>query len=497
MTHHHRRTVRLLLTFTAALCLFTGAIHKPAAAIDGPADNLACQAAGGPILGTIANVTGVCDKVSDNTVSVVKGAWKGVWDSVLGEFINAGKDIAKWMIRTTLEMALLGPSVDLEATGLFGEGAEHATLPGMLVWLGLVFAAGGMMWQLGKMAVTGQMKYAGQALSGWVENALLTGFGLTFIVLLLRLGDQITEGLVQGTFGNSGAAYDRIVAVMIPAGIANPAGVAGVVLVLLIIGFIQLILIFLRQSAIPIQCMLLPIAGAGRVGGDATRKWAPRLITSILVVIAYKPILAMILCVGFAEFGKSETLAEWLRGVATLVLAVLAPGPLTRLFTPFGEEVGAGLASGGAVGAVASAGAFVATKGTSGGGGEAAEPASAAEQARRVEQTMPRSYRDGGQEDPGGRGEAAEQAGRNDASQANGTVPQAAGAADQSATAGTSGTAGSSGAEGGDGDVGGTGGDGGTGGAGGTGGGGLELELLDGVNSTAGPAPGTGVEGLP
>ena len=108
------------------------------------------------------------------------------------------------------------------------------------------------------------------------------------------------------------------------------------------------------------------MAGGGRVGGDATRQWAPKLITSGLVIVAYKPTLAIIICTGFAEFGHSKTLAEWLRGCATLVLAVLAPGPLTKIFAPFGAAVGGGMAAGGASGALGAAAGYMA----GGGNGE-------------------------------------------------------------------------------------------------------------------------------
>lgn len=431
-----RRLIALLLALTA----FLGVMGAPPAAADGPIGNgveIACKIGSGPILGSILDKVAdedLCDKVGDATEKAMKQAWKAVWDSVLGDVIRSAIDVGRWQLKKVLTVALLGPSLNLEETGLFG---ENASLAGMLVWLGWVIATFGLMWQLGKMAVTGQMKYAGQALVGWVQNALLTGIGLTIVAALLKLGDVMTVGLVDKVF--DGVPYERIVKVLLPAGVLNPILMLGVVQVMLIVGFIQMILIFLRQSAIPIQCLLLPIAGAGRVGGDATRQWAPRLITSIFVVIVYKPILAVIICTGFAEFGHSQTLVEWLRGVATLVLGVLAPGPLTKLFAPLGAEIGAGLSAGGAMGAAASAGAYIG--GRSGGsdkGGDSdggAEPTSAVEHARYVEQTMG-SQRSG---EPDSRGEAVVHASR---TEAGAKVPAQAGAGNAAAGAETGAAAG-------------------------------------------------------
>ncbi|MEV5774235.1 hypothetical protein AB0L49_23745 [Streptomyces antimycoticus] len=474
-----KRLVALLLALIAAVAVSIGPAPPAVADEGGPIDfigEFGCEAVGGGLIGPLIGKNDLCDKVGDKAEKAVKEAWKAVWDSVLGDVINAAKDVTKWIIKKVLTVALMGPSVDLAGTGLFG---EDATLAGMLVWLGWVIAAFGLMWQLGRMAVTGQAKYAGQAMAGWVQNAMLTASGVAIVAVFLRLGDAMTTGLVNKSFDNSGKAYEQIVAVLIPKSIQNPVMVLGVVAVLLLVGFVMMIMIFLRQSAIPIQCLLLPIAGAGRVGGETTRQWAPRLITSIFVVIAYKPIVAIIICTGFTEFGKAHTLAEWLRGVATLILAVLAPGPLTKLFAPLGAEIGAGLASGGALGAAASVSAMVGRGGDGGPGGSGdAEPTSAVQHAQHVAQTMPRSYQDGESGQSSGDAEAAAPVPPQTAAAQQ---PKQAGAADAGAAgAGTAAGAGAGAGAGGAGAA--AGGASGTAAAGAAGPAGLAIQVLDGVN---------------
>ncbi|MEV6179950.1 hypothetical protein [Streptomyces sp. NPDC052015] len=477
-----------------AVLMVAVAMPQPAAADDGPigsgvealCDVTATTTAPG-LIGNIVTGGGVydmCDKLGSKVDAEVKEAWKGVWDSVLGDVINSAADVTKWLIKKVLTVALLGPSVDLEATGLFG---KDATLAGMMTWLGLLIASAGAMWQIGKMAVTGQSKHVGRAMLGWLESTFLSAVGVALVATLLIAGDALTTGLVNATFNNDGKAYEQIVAVMVPVGIKNPVTLLSVVLVLLVIGFIQLILVFLRQSAIPIQCLLLPVAAGGRVGGDATRQWAPRLITSILVVIAYKPILAVIICVGFSEFGHANTLAEWLRGCATFILAILAPGPLTRIFAPFGEAVGAGLASGGVGGALGSAAGYFAGRpgkdGDDGDGGAGARPTSAVEHAAFVEQSMGR--RGSGGDGEGGR-DAQAQAARNEA----GARVPAQSAPAEGATAGAgAGVAGSSGGAAGGQAAGTSGAAAGAGGAA-AGGAGIAIQVLDGVNNTVQGASG-------
>ncbi|MBD9701341.1 hypothetical protein IHE56_04385, partial [Streptomyces sp. ID01-12c] len=443
-----KRLAAVLLTLIAVLAV---ALAPPAAADEGDGGLIGgvveatCKAGGTGIINSIVEATtdtDLCEKVGDGAGKTVKAAWKAVQDSIIGDFLVAAQDAAKWLIKKMLTVSLMGPSLNLEDTGLFGKGV---TLGGMMIWLGWVIATFGLMWQLGKMAVTGQMKYAGQALVGFVQNALITGIGLTIVATLLKLGDAMTAGLVEGTFGNDGAAYEQIIGVMVPVGIKNPAIVLGVVLVLLLVGFVQMVLVFLRQAAIPIQCLLLPIAGAGRVGGDATRQWAPRLITSICVVIAYKPILAVIICAGFAQFGNSATLSAWLRGLATLVLAVLAPGPLTKLFAPLGAEMGAGLAAGGALGAAANVGSYIGKGSDSGGSDDSssAKGMNAVEYSKYVEQTMQSNKSGGSGPESAGGADAAAQAAR---TQANAKMPAQAGAADSAAAGAGTGSAAGAGA---------------------------------------------------
>ncbi|PNG20229.1 hypothetical protein [Streptomyces cahuitamycinicus] len=504
-----RRLAAVLLALVAVLGMSVSA-PQPARADDGPISGgieIICRGVSGPILGTIlpgggtapgrpGSLTGsdACDAIGKVGAKKVREAWDNVWESVLGDVIRSAMDVTKWVIKKTLTFALLGPSVDLEGTGLWG---GKATLAGMLTWLGLVIAVAGVIWNLGKMALTGQGKHAGRAMTGWIENFFLSFLGVSLFALLLVLGDALSTGLVNATFSDDGDAYERIVAVMLPAGIYNPITTLCVVAVLLLIGFIQMVMIFLRQSAIPIICLLLPVAGGGRAGGEATRKWAPTLITTGMVIVAYKPIVAVIICTGFAEFGHSKTLVEWLRGCATLVLAVVAPGPLTKIFAPFGAAAGAGMSAGGASGALSAAGSYLGgkmgSKDKDGGGsdsGGGAAPADPVSHSKFVEQSMGSQSQSqgGGGQDGGAGGDAQAQAARNEAGArvpgqagADGAAGADAAAAGASSSAGTGTAAAGAGA--------GVAGAAGTAAAG-AGAVGVGIQVLDGVNDAIQGASG-------
>ncbi|MFF2073398.1 hypothetical protein ACFVXG_01430 [Kitasatospora sp. NPDC058162] len=470
-----RNRLAALLLALSTLCGVI-ALAPPAAADDKPGiiGSLAQAGCDYGVVGAYDYLTDGhhCEHIGETVDRTIEAEWNGVWDSTIGELLKAGIAFVKALVKFTLTVALQGPSLRLEDTGLFG---EHATLAGVMVWLGLIISAVGLMWQIGRMAVTGQMRHLGQALSGWLQNCLLCVGGIAGVALLLRAGDALTDGLVDSTFGDTGTATGHIVDILVPH-VVNPFIVICGLLVLVPVGFVQLVLIFLRNSAIPIQCLLLPIAGAGRVGGETTRKWAPLLIRSILIGIFYRPMDAVIICTGFAEFGHADSVVEWLRGLTTLLLGALAPAALVRIFGPVADEVGTAMGSGGAVAAMSAAGAYASRRGhggaadSEGAGAEGGSGAtSAVEHARRVEQSM--STSPGVDEQSSTGGDALSQAARNQAARVPGPAAPLDGATGADGTPGSGGSGFASGAAG-------------AGAAGAAAGGaGLAIQVLDGLNS--------------
>ncbi|MFC8408037.1 hypothetical protein ACFUG9_31335 [Streptomyces griseoincarnatus] len=497
-----RRLAALLLALAAVVGLTVSA-SAPAAALPDPGDaaEIACRVGSSSIWDVIPgdglvtrpsdSVTGAeaCEKVDEAVEKAMKAPWKAVWDSIVGDIIRSARDATTWSLKKTLTFSLEGPSVDLEGTGLW---SGKATLAGMLAWLGLLIAVAGVMWNLAKMALTGQAKHAGRAMGGWIENLVLSFLGVGLFGLLLVAGDAMTTGLVDATFADDGAAYEQILTVLVPATIINPIIALCMVGALLLIGFVQMVLIFLRQAAIPIICLLLPVAGGGRTGGETTRKWAPALITSGLVIIAYKPIVAVIICVGFAELGHAEGLVGWLRGVATLFLAIVAPAPLTKIFAPFGAAVGSAMGAGGASSALSAAAGYLGAKkekgGDSGGSDRGHAPADPVSHAQYVDQVRPGAGQnpdrsgDGGEGRDGGQGgDAQAQAARNESSRVPGQAG-GAGGADGAAAGSSSPTATGVGAAAAAGAAGGA--------ASATGAAGVGIQVLDGVNDAIQGASG-------
>lgn len=162
-----KRLVAVLLAAVAVLALTLvpqAAADDPKPKKDGAVSQgveVGCRVVtGSSTLGTAARLVGTyiagrdaCDAVGDKVEEKVEEYWQSVWDSVIGDVLRSAVDVVRWLLRTVFTMALLGPSLKLEDTGLFEADAKFS---GMLVWLGWVMAAFGTMWSIGKAALSGK-----------------------------------------------------------------------------------------------------------------------------------------------------------------------------------------------------------------------------------------------------------------------------------------------------------------------------------------------------
>ncbi|MEU5858896.1 hypothetical protein [Nocardiopsis dassonvillei] len=106
-------------------------------------------------------------------------------------------------------------------------------------------------------------------------------------------------------------------------------------IIALIMGVIQAALLFIREAALPILALLLPIAAAGFLGWGGAKQWLPRLLSAVLVLLLYKPMVAVIFAAGFLQAEMSADTMGVVRGLITLLLGVIAPGVFLKVFNAF------------------------------------------------------------------------------------------------------------------------------------------------------------------
>uniref|UniRef100_UPI003F498634 hypothetical protein n=1 Tax=unclassified Streptomyces TaxID=2593676 RepID=UPI003F498634 len=300
------------------------------------------------------------------------------------------------LLKIGLAWWLMTPSVQVKDSGVThqetGKTPDGTTmtfsLQALCLGVGEVIAVLLVMFQGIRTMVRRKGTPLAEAVQGLVVHVLVCLLGITVIDSLLIGSDQLSSAILNVAFHGDGKLTERMVAMLVPAGF-NPMALLVMGVLVLLVTLVQWVLLFLRQAAIPIQSLLLPIAGSGQVGGEKTRQWLPRLYSSILIVIAYKPCAALIISAGFVEMANGNGLIDWLRGMVTLILSVVALKALMGLFAPIGASI-AGATSGGFAGALTGVGAMMGLGGRGGGGGGGgAEPASAVQHASAMSKAGP------------------------------------------------------------------------------------------------------------
>jgi hypothetical protein len=296
-------------------------------------------------------------------------------------FVQSLKEFVADLIVSGFTWWLMLDSPRISDMGLLGDDKDGLSLQSIALFLGTMIATLLTIFQGLRTMIRRKGTPLLQALQGLLWHMIAIGIGVAVIDSLLAASDGLTNTILAAGFESTEEAPDQIRAILLPQ-MANPAALLVMALFVLFIGFVQLVLLFLRQAAVPIFALMLPIASSGQVGEGTPRQWMPRLTVAILTVICYKPMAAMIITIGFVEMAESDKLLDWFRGLVTLSLSVAALPMMMRLFAPIGMQVGnASTAGGGLATAAMSVVAMARGGGESASSGGSAAPTPATQHA--------------------------------------------------------------------------------------------------------------------
>ncbi|WP_327389148.1 hypothetical protein [Streptomyces sp. NBC_01207] len=345
-------------------------------------------------------------KSPDGPIECAKAAIKGgekvasaasqkVADSVLGDASKSMAEFVGEFMRTGFGFWLMTPSVQVKDSGVLGDTAssdpmKKLSLHGLMMGIGAGIATLLVMIQGIKTIIQRKGAPLAHMLQGLMVNMLVSAAGIAIIDALLIASDQLTKQILYVGFGGADVP-DRMAVMLLPA-LANPIGLFAIAFIVLIVGGVQIVMLFLRQAAIPIQALILPIAGAGQLGGESSRQWLPRTFTAIMVIVIYKPVAALIISVGFTEMANGNGIVDFIRGCVTLALSVIALKSLFALFAPIGASMaGATSAGGGFGGALSIAGSALGGQmgGAGGDGGGGGGGTSASQHAADMDRSGP------------------------------------------------------------------------------------------------------------
>jgi hypothetical protein len=286
----------------------------------------------------------------------------------------------------------------------------------MLPVTGLVLF-GGLLWQGLVTTVTRKGQSLLQAGKGLVAAAVWGVVGLAGTQLALRAGDQYACWIIGRALGASGSACDpkgiangllvsdatnNLSQMLLLSGVSAPILLVVFGLVVLLIVIVQILLLIFREASIVILAGLLQLAAAGTVS-RGTSGWFQKVLSWMLTLVAYKPVVATIYAtaflmlggssddgtlfrhVGAAAGGDAEGVTElrWIvMGLAVLLMSIIALPMMMKFFSwTVGQDKNSG--GGGQALAGAAMSAMYATGSARSGG------ASAADQAHATERSMP------------------------------------------------------------------------------------------------------------
>ncbi|MEV1179402.1 hypothetical protein, partial [Nonomuraea sp. NPDC049784] len=272
-------------------------------------------------------------------------ATEAVEQGVIRPLANLVLEAVKALVGVFVTMFLNFTAFDLRNQGAL-------TLYGLTIAIGWMIGAVLLMGQMIRTMVQGRPAPLVEAFLGLVVTALVGGAGVGLTALLMEAADTIAAVILEQMF-TSGlpkgqqSLHEQILNVMgLTNNVAGAAPLAfitwqlGILVILVLI--IQMIVLLLRNATLPLLALLLPIAAAGMIGGGASRQWLPKMITAVLAVVCYKPMVALIIAASVRQFADARDAHGLLYGLVMLVLCVVAMPALMRVFAPLGAMAGGG-----------------------------------------------------------------------------------------------------------------------------------------------------------
>lgn len=245
------------------------------------------------------------------------------------------KSVGWWMTMDPIDLAS-SPAVKIRSWTLY---------------IAMALALGSMMWVLIQAAYRRRSEGlwdAGGVLMRMVVVAGMTGVG-GFILpqILMDMSDAFAEFVLDE------AVTDRIVGMTAMTGITSPGLIMLLAIILMVVGFVQALLMFLREGAIVILSGLLVLAAAGG-SVPMTRGWWPKLTGTLLALIWYRAAAALVwsTALAFLDGGATDDpVQSFFIGIALFLASLFALGAMTKFFS-----WGVSSAAGGGGGLLAAAG---------------------------------------------------------------------------------------------------------------------------------------------
>lgn len=221
-------------------------------------------------------------------------------------------------------------------------GGPVARLWPMMLWISGVLALGLFFWQLALTVLRGGRGFT-RLVGGPVQYGIALAMTVGMIATLLAAADALTTGILDtglraNTFRDAlGASFGEEVTSGVKSAVLGLCALFGLLPAAL--GFVLEMLF--RQAAIYVLVATIPLTAAGLLAGT-TAGWFWRGLRWMLAAIVMKPVLALTVVLGVAIAEGAHGISGLLAGIGVLLISLLVPFVLFRLFAFVDPDTDAG-----------------------------------------------------------------------------------------------------------------------------------------------------------
>jgi hypothetical protein len=298
----------------------------------------------------------MCDPLTDPTCIV---------HSIVGNVSSSIFDqLAKWWADSFSSMTDAFSKAFLHAGDVSIMQFQASGLWKLELAVGATIAAGGMIWAGARSAWTRSGDPIAAGVVGAIKAVFATAMVFVIVSALLAVADELTQAVVNASAPDSNAFATKVGQLASLTGIGSGALVFVFALIGVLITAVLWAEMLIRAAGIVIVTVSTPVGAAGLVT-PRTAGWWQKLVTAEVALIFVKPIVALVLAVGFTVSHDSTGIQGVLVGFMVLAAAAVAWPVVARMFTFFEGQ----FAIGGMAAAAGFAGAAAGRLGGGGGGG--------------------------------------------------------------------------------------------------------------------------------
>ena len=214
------------------------------------------------------------------------------------------------------------------------------------IGVGATIAAGGVIWAGARAAWTRAGEPLATAAAGLIKAVLGTAMIFTVVATLMDLADALTRAIMQSSAGDTTSFANRL------GQMSNLSGISGSTALVFLFALLGVVVtavlwieMLIRAAGLVIVTLSAPI-GAGGLVSERTAGWWKRMVSAELALIFIKPIVALVLALGFTVTRGSTGIQGVVVGFMILAASALAWPIVARLFSFFEAQVaGAGVAA--------------------------------------------------------------------------------------------------------------------------------------------------------